>query len=351
MEYNFKFYDSVSGDIKTLNALVTKVYEDQIRVKYMAQSTSIEVDNADCSKCSKENCSNRNTFISISRNEEPMPTCNCILNPPDISKYDEPRIYFIPIQNILNVSYIKNSDENIPVNTNRNEGTRVMLLGISATTLKAIVIKLEFFDDSVEDAVKLVELRAGGIYDLAYETKDGTIYESRVMIKHIEEVDSTGEGPCKPGKGFVRENVGMNNFVYTNCCHKKDDFIDAPPAKRVKIIVDTSEDFHGRYECIMLDSIRNCTAVNCSNYDNDFIETECVCDCCEFKTEFCTPGTCGHYIPTKQEGCNCNSKEYNYTYDNKFKCTVSGENVTIFARGEKCEITLDALLKYYLGVD
>ena len=318
----------------------------------MAASTSIENAGTDCSKCSKENCQNRTMPMSASSNEAPMPTCNCILNPPDVSKYDEPRIYFIHLQNILDVSYIRNnSNGNIPTNTNRNEGTRVMLLGISATMVKAIVIKLEFFDDSIEEAVKFVELKAGGIYDLAYESKDGTIYESRVMVKKIEEVDKGDVSSCKPGKGFVRENVGMNNFVYTNCCHKKDEFIDEPPVKRVKIIVDTSEDFHGRYECIMLDSIRNCTVVNCSNYDEDFIETECVCDCCEFKTEFCKPESCTHYIPPKKENCNCNVTEYNYTYDNKYKCTVSGENVTIFARGEKCELNLDQLLKYYLGVD
>ena len=309
MEYNFIFYNSITGDVDRLTALVTKVYEDQIRVKYSTTSTEVI---KDCSKCSNSSCSNKNK-PNISK-QAPMPTCNCVLNPPDTSKYEEPRIYFIPIHNLIDVSYVLNSSGDSNNQNNRDE-VKVMLLGISATMVKAIVVRLQFFEDSIEDAIKYVDLKAGGIYDISYEEKDGTIFESRVKIKEIEEVGDGKYDSCKPGKGFVREHVGSNNFIYTTCSCSKADFMQSPPVKRVKIIVDTSETFEGRYECIMLDSIRDCKLVDGSNFDKDFIESECCCDGCEFKTHTCTPETCHHYIPPKKENCSCSPKEYTYRMD------------------------------------
>ena len=340
MEYNFTFYDANFGTLRSLTALVTNVYEDQIKIKYIQNKTN---DKLDCSKCKKD-CFERPKIKR--KREKPMPTCNCILNPPDISKYDEPKIYFIPISNLVNVSYIKTEKK-------KEKGdVKVMLLGISATMVKAIIVRLEFFDDSIQDAVKLVDLKAGGIYDIAYEA-DGTIYESRAKVIKIEE-DKDHKCMCKPGKGFVRENIGCDNMIYHsyNHDHDKDDFMNEPPVPIVRIIVDTSEDFHGRYETIMLHTIRDCTLVEePSDEESDFPTVSC-CDGCVHKTETCDPETCTHYIHEDKHNCNCNNNEtFTYTYDNAFKAIVNGEDVTLYIRGEKTKTSLESLVKYYLGVD
>lgn len=339
MEYQFVFYDANYGTLRSMIALVTNVYEDQIKVKYIQNRNT---DTLNCACCEKKNiCKKSNDMI----NQPPMPTCNCILNPPDVSKYDEPITYFIPIRNLINVKYVKSDN---PIKPDKKEGIKVMLLGISATMVKSIIIRLDFFDDSIEDAVKYVEMQVGNIYDIAFE-EHGVTYESRVKIIKIEEI--TDECQCKPGKGVVREYVGMDNSVYHKCCHK-DEFMQQPPVKRVKITVDTSEDFSGRYETIMLDSIRDCTLV--ANADGSEPTTPSkpisCCDGCIYKTDTCDHSICGHYIPPKPS-CGCNPMTYNYSYNNgATKATVEGEKITLLVDGEKSEIDINTLLKYYLGV-
>ena len=343
-EYYFKFYDANYGTLRSLKALVTDVYEDQIRVKYIP---SKEDDKLNCKVCKNNNCDNKKIA-----NNAPMPTCNCILNPPLNTNYNDPVVYFIPIANIVDVKYITNQNDD----KNKREDVHVMLLGISATMVKAIILKLEFFDDSINDAVKYVEMEAGNIYDITYEDKDGTIYESRAKVIRIEE-DPDGCECCKPGKGYVRENVGGNNIIYTSNCHHKNDFMQEPPVPLVKIIVDTSEDFDGRYETILLHNIRDCTLVSTASGD-DTPDTPSTPDCCvncPYKTDDCDMGNCGHYIPSPSDKkCNCadNNMEYTYNYtDSAMKAVIKGEKVDIFVKGQKTEITLDSLVKFYLGLD
>lgn len=272
MEYKFSFYDATYGVQKIVTGLVMNVYEDQIKIKCV----DTRKDTVDCSKCR-----NRNTCEKAkeNRNLPPMPTCNCILNPPDTSKYDDPKIYFIPLANLMDVSYIQNA---IPAKPPKPKGgIKVVILGISATIVKAIIIQLEFFDDNSEEAVKYVELQKDGIYDIAYEVKN-TIYESRVKVVAIEECSDRPHNHS----GIVRENVGMHNSVYDeDCCHDKTDFMKESPVRKVKITVDTSETFDGNLEVIMLDSIRDCTLVQEPIPDedvNDNIEEDMNCDCgCE----------------------------------------------------------------------
>lgn len=346
IEYNFIFFDATTGDLRTLTGLVTTVYSDQIRIKYVNKPSNI-----DCSTCDHP-CEKKN---KINKAEPPMPTCNCVLNPPSTEKYDDPKIYFIPLANLVSVSYVKTND--LPENndTNKKGDTHVMLLGISATMVKAIIVRLEFFDDNIDEAVKLVEMSAGGIYDVAYESKDGTIYESRVKVVKIEEGEP--HHPCKPGKGFVRENVGGDNIIYTSCCHDKhdkDDYMKEPPVPIVKIIVDTSEDFHGHLETILLHTIRDCTLVQSPDEETVIPEKpKSCCDNCEHKTDNCNPETCCHYIPPVHHDCECNhhNEVYTYSYDNRMKAIVDGERVSLHIRGEKTDVSLETLVKYYLGVD
>lgn len=278
MEYKFSFYDDTYGIKKVVIGLVDKVYEDQIKLICIDSKK----DMVDCKHCRNIKCdkANKNHILP------PMPICNCVLNPPDTSKYDSPKVYFIPLANLMDVSYVMNNN---PANNKPKGGTKVMILGISATVLKAIVVRLEFFDDNFEEAVKLVELEKDKIYDIAYDCK-GTIYESRVKVIAIEECECTSvEDPNTP----VHENVGMNNSVYGGC-HNKDDFMKEPPVRKIKITVDTSETFDGNLEVIMLDSIRDCTlvedvveddATTDETIDTDDVEVEenpnCNCDTIE----------------------------------------------------------------------
>lgn len=332
MEYDFKFYDPTYSKLYSIVGLVEDVYEDQIKIKYIQNNT-------------KSSSSSSITTV------EGMPNCNCILSTPDISKYEGPAIIFVPIANIVNITYkwAKN-------NTDIQDTTevRVMLLGVSATAIKAIIIRMAFFEDSVEEAVKLVDLKAGNIYDLTYESRNGAIYESRVKVMSVEDAANTDE--CKPGKGYVREHVGCGNSVYTDCSCSKDEFMTSPPAKKYKIVVDTSESFVGRYETIMLDAIRDCTLVYDAYSDpsSDINDNRDYCKHCAHKTRNCNPRHCGHYLPPVKPGCECEPampKTYVYTYKNMCKAVVSGEKVCITAEGRTTEVDLESLVKYYLGVE
>lgn len=310
MEYQFTFYDADYGTRRSITALVTKVYEDQIKVKYVPSKNT---DKLHCKECRKTDCPKKYEPIQ----EGPMPTCNCILNPADLSFYEEPVTYFIPIANLINAAYVKNPT---PPKPKEKGDVKVMLLGISATMVKAIIIRLGFFDDSIQDAVKYVELKVGGVYDIAYEAPDGTIYESRAKVVKIEEADDIKS--AKPGKGFVRENVGMDGAIYTACA--KDKFMKDPPAPMVRIIVDTSENFSGRFETIYLHTIRDCTCVE--------------------EGEIIIPDN-----KPSDNGCCCEST-YKYNYDN-MSATITGDNVDLIICGKPQTVSLESLVKYYLGVE
>lgn len=323
MEYQFVFYDADYGTRRTVTGLVTKVYEDQIKIKVLNTKSDV----VDCSGCqNRNNCAKYKQSQTTKQNTAPMPTCNCILNPPDVSKYDGPTTYFIPVANIMSVNYVKFNPE-IP---KPKGGTKVMLLGISATMVKAIIIHLEFFDDSIENAVKYVDIQKDGIYNIAYESKDGTIFEVYGKVYAIREV---GGPPPRP-HGPVHENVGFNDSIYLDgydCDneHTKEDFMKEPPVKKVEIIIDASEDFSGSYEVIMLDSIRDCTLIQAPAGVDD-------------ATGVVDPNGC------------CNScekvKPLEYTYNNDTKVVVTGDRVDIYTKGQRSEVDLDTLLKYYLAI-
>ena len=210
---------------------------------------------------------------------------------------------------------------------------------------------MAFFEDNFEETVKLVDLETGNIYDLVYESNDGSIYESRAKVVSIEEVSD--DTCCKPGKGYVREHVGCHNSVYINCECSKDEFMQDPPVKKIRIIVDTSETYNGQYESIMLDTIRDCTLIEEGTNDEVVEDTSDYCNCCTYKTTNCTPDSCGHYIQTEVTNkCNCcTNKNSTYNYDNT-SVTISGNKVCITNNedGITSETDMDSILKYYLGI-
>lgn len=341
-EYKFYFYDEVYGTSRMLKALVLDIINNKIKVKYIQSENE---DLLNCNEC-RNKCGNW-TKLSLEKKQKPMPTCNCILNPPDMSKYEGPQTIFIPIENLMSVEYVKSEKDD----DCKKGDVKVMLLGISTTMVKAIIIRMEFFDDNLPDAVKLVDMKVGGIYDIAYEDKDGTIYESRAKVVKIEQTDEHEQ--CKPGKGFVRECIGSDNSVYY-CCDRscrKDEFMQEPPVKKVRIIVDTSEDFAGRYETIMLDSIRDCTLVQESTDDPLPPIEDDICKCCKHKFEGCNKETCGHHI-VHECGDNCSCKKvYNFKDDN-FTAVLSKDKVHIDSNGnDPMDVTVEDLIRFYLGLD
>lgn len=350
MEYKFRFYDANYGTIRSVTGLVTTVYSDQICIKVLNSSA----DKVYCAYCNnRDNCSKAQTSKLTS--ELPMPTCNCILNPPDVSKYDDPEKIYILIQNILNVEYVK-SDSTCNEDTSKEEEVKVMLLGISATTVKAIIVRLEFFDDSMDEALKYVDLAVGGIYNIAYECYDKTIYETIAKVVSIEEVP---EQVCQTGKGYVRENVGMNNAVYTrsSCCStSKDEFMTAPPVKKIKLVVDTSEDFHGRYESIMLDAIRDVELIQAPDQELSEVpekDPNTSCEGCPYRTCNCCPDTCGHTKPLPPKpNCDCgDTSYYTFAFRDGSKAAVTGQDVEIVTPGGKLiEMSLKELFEFYLGI-
>lgn len=130
-----------------------------------------------------------------------------------------------------------------------------MMIGIAATVIETVSILLDFFDDASDTAVKQVELKKGGIYDVAYENS-GAIFESRVKIIRIEKCHEANDTRCN---SIVRESIGMHGNVYPN----KSNFMNSLPMQsKIKLIVDTSETFDGNIETIMLDSLRDCNSVD-----------------------------------------------------------------------------------------
>jgi len=336
MEYIIKYYDTKLGTVKNLVGLVEAIYgegdriEPCIQFKYREDNKSCTVE---CKSCVRA-CSNKS-------NPKSIPICNCVLNPPRSDKYESPITVYIPINNIIDIRFNReNMDPNDKPKHER--GTRVMILGISATMVKAIVIHLEFFDDCLEDAVKYVDLAVGNIYDIAYLSKrDNTIYEVRGKLESIHEfIDEPG----KNGKGFVRETVGCNNEIITSRTSKKD-FMEAHPVKKVKLIFDTSEDFSGHYTTIILDSIRDCKYVSgdaSSETEGDIVEN--VCACCSHNSGTCKPETCGHFRPHKPK------PEGKCYLLGDYKVSVNGDKVSVNSKESKFDVDLGEVLKFYLGV-
>lgn len=268
IEYVFTYIDPDTGDKVTIKALAKGFFKDCIKVQYVN-------DTKDSVCC---NCQSKKTNNGI-------PNCSCILNPSNISKYDCSKVLFIPIANLLNIDYITNERYNGEV--------RVMLLGISAEVVKAIIIRMAIFDDKVEDAVKNVTLEAGKTYNFTY-ISGNNIRSTRAKVVNIEEVE--GCICSRPGTDYVREHVGAHSSVYVNFNDAtKEEFMHARPAKKVKIIVDVSNDESGIYETIMLDCIRDCTLSDGSTSDSTTENEDPICRCCPHAYNGCNPCNCGHH--------------------------------------------------------
>lgn len=239
VEYRFTYFSGETGKHCEVTGLVDTVYEDKIKIKYIP-------------KPDKKDHIHRKHHKS--ENDKPFEYDN--YNNP---KYDCPTTIFIPVQNITSASCMRKiNDKN-----NNKEGLYIMLMGISATIVTAVIVRLAFFDDNRDEAIKYVNLEVGGVYDIAYEGNDGRIYENRAKVMQIE--DNRNNYHSRPHRDYVRENikehVGFNNAIYIDQTKDKEDFMTGVPVRDIEIIVDTSEFFVGCYESIPLSAIRDVTIV------------------------------------------------------------------------------------------
>lgn len=243
VEYQFTYFDDKTGEVCTTIGLVEKVYSDQIKIK----QSQFKPNNKNEDDYKRHDCH---------RPESPK---NCVIDSNN-TKYTGPTTLFIPVANIVGVSCICNTTDNKKDN---KEGLYIMLMGISATVVTAVIVRLAFFDDCREEAIKYVNLEVGGVYDIAYEGNDGRIYENRAKVIQIE--DNRNNFHSRPRRDYVREtrkeHVGFNNAIYIDQTRNKDEFMTGVPVRDIEIIVDTSEFFTGCYESISLSAIRDVTLV------------------------------------------------------------------------------------------
>ena len=281
-EYCFKFFDSESGCIRSITGMVESMTGDNsnpngqyITVKCFDTSSSETTSDAD---------------VSVTRG---LPNCGCFFNKPDAGKYNTPITVDIPISSISDVSYVRGTPE--PGKPPRKKGVKVVLLGISADIVRAVVINLKMIDDGCDcsDAVRDVNLKAGNIYTIAYySSRNKAMYEfdgKLISIKETDQLPSTDTVVRCP----VCEQVGLGDSIYnsSNCTcitNDKDEYLTSEPMdKDILLTFDISEDFSGEYATIMLSWIRDCKPIaeypdmddggNTGTIDPDIPNCECCC--------------------------------------------------------------------------
>ena len=227
LEYAFEYISPDTADSVSIECIVLDLYNDCVKVKRI------------------NDVSNKH---DRTRHENKCTVCAML----DSRKNVDDNTLFIPTANILDVKCVY---------TNRHkEEVRVMILGISAEIVKAIIINMNIFDDRYESAVKKVTLECGKMYDIMYK-RNGTVYNCIGRAISIEEDDRSH--PAENECCHVREHVNHHNHSYIEFDDvSKAEFMEAKPVKRVKITLDVSETFCGDYETILLGDIIDCTAID-----------------------------------------------------------------------------------------
>lgn len=226
-EYIFKYMEPDKGNVVSIKAIAIDFYKDCLKVK-------------------------RIDILPERYNSCNMVT-ECCCAPINVQRCDDTDILFIPIANIIDIKSLDDKKHNREV--------KVLILGISAEIVKAIIINMSIFDDKYENAVKQITLEAGKTYDISY-MMNNTIYNCTGKIVRIEE-DDDNTNVSSPSCCHVREHIRDCNSSYIGFDDvSKEEFMNANPVKRVRITMDTSEMFDGGYETILLGSIIDCTLID-----------------------------------------------------------------------------------------
>lgn len=270
-EYTINFYDSDSSGRKTITGLVSEVFGDD--------------------KC--------NQYILLKYRETKEDTkqvvggCGCVVNKSS-GDYDDCIVKSIPIQVIFDIQYGGNNpfyqsckcEEN---NSCCKGGWTTVLLGIDATLVKAVTINLKLLDDQCDNAVKLIEMKQNGIYEIAYcKPGTSTVYEFTGKLSSIEPIEdqtvgeNTGIVHCKCCA--PNENVGVAGSIYTSSgyhCDLDKFMSDIGPWMDVKLTFDTSEITDGTFDSINLSWIREIKDVTSEEDDNSEEDNPTNnCNCC-----------------------------------------------------------------------
>lgn len=276
-EYEITYRDDGSGQCHKVKGLVysisgygTNLSSQIITMKYKNKPPKPE------SGCDKE----------ITQG---LPNCGCVLKKPNDNKYfDETTTVDIYVAYITDINYIGSGVRPEPPVPPRKM-VKVVLLGISADIIRAVVINLKMLEDDKKEAVRDVCMKTGGIYTVTYfNAKDRAIYEFNGKLISIKETDQVPD----PANCIVRktEHVGMADSIYEECemCFTEvDSYLNSCCIKKdVLLTFDTSIDFSGEYESIMLSWIRDCKVIDeepevTPPADPDDPESgDNKCDCC-----------------------------------------------------------------------
>lgn len=330
-EYKVQFYSNTSGQLETLTGIIDSI-------------SGSNSDSASQYFTLKYQQPNQNSTTSCNPlKTEGMPNCGCVLNKVSTSKYSECVKTIIPISNIVEIEYVAGDNSNNPCcreSDGEQKGVvKVVLLGISADIVKAVVINLKMLDDGSDTAVKDVDLKVGNTYTIVYySNKDKAIYEFDGKLTSINEVDTEAAANtiihCHKKH---KEQIGFRDTFYETCCTDDtdtdtDDYLTSDPVKNdIQLVFDTSMDYNGAYETIMLSWIRDCTLINEAeeeSNDTDDTSTDMKdCNCC------CNPAI----MEVKSGDFNIviNGNDNTVSYDNP-----NGSNGTI---------TLQELVDFYFA--
>lgn len=253
-----------------------------ITMKVLANNGNDDAPDAEAEKCyclnayqKRSNDPYASARITEMKKKQDMTKCP-VLQDKDTSKYRGPVTVVIPIANISGIDYdVSENYPCLPPDQKPKGGTKIVILGISATTIRAVIVRLEFLEDDCphddEDAVRVVDMEVGKRYHVTYmcDDPDRTIFEIEGTLTCIEE---TGRPTDKPDNNMgtstgnhcnciVRqgktEQVGFNNSAYGTTC-KVEDFMNADPIENdVRFVFDTSEQFHSTEEVVWLSMLRN----------------------------------------------------------------------------------------------
>ena len=212
----------------------------------------------------------------------------------------------IGIGNIQDVEEIVDTSNNKPDDSDTTyEGEiKVMILGITATTIRSLVIRLGLINDNPDEATTYVDMEVGKTYHLVY-SKNNTIYEIEGKLVDITELSKYWEngdhqfvrniGDYKegglgkyPGSGLYDKKYNVNNKIGSKIypdqpfyppknppvpgmygvpyeeLSEQDAFLccDKDKIHDVKFTFDTGTNGYQCFETVMLSSIRDCCNVS-----------------------------------------------------------------------------------------
>ena len=202
-EYTVSFYDIESCNIVTLTGVVESFTGDNSNYANQYFTLRYVPQNQSASDVDKE----------VTKG---LPNCSCVFNKPSDDKYPVSTTVDICTSMIMDINY---ATKGIPCPGLNEEGVKVVLLGISAEIVKAIVINLKMINDGCccSNPVKDVTLEVGNKYTISYfNSKDNAVYTFDGKLISITETDNSSTS-----NSIVRvcEQAGLNNSIYnSNCC-------------------------------------------------------------------------------------------------------------------------------------